>query len=65
MTADAVVRAVQTDLEARSALGMKKYGAPLSDPQALETRLQHLHEELLDGANYIKGALMMLRGELP
>jgi hypothetical protein len=66
MTAeDRVVVAVTADLAARAALGIKKYGVTLAaSPADLRANLQHLYEELLDGANYAKRAMMKLDGEI-
>jgi hypothetical protein len=62
---DTVVQGVCADLRARSELGLKKYGIGLdANGNTHRQRLQHLYEELLDGANYIKGAIMQLDGVL-
>jgi hypothetical protein len=55
MVSGVIVAAVQADLEARAALGLRKYGVTLdrTDLTAAEW-LQHLYEELLDAACYIK-----------
>jgi hypothetical protein len=65
MTHDRVVDAVRADLLRRAELGLRKYGVTLDQsPDALRPRLQHLYEELLDGANYVKGIIMLLDGEI-
>jgi hypothetical protein len=50
---------VINDLVSRENKGMNKYGAAL-DYQTRDDMLQHLYEELLDGAMYIK-TLMLQR----
>lgn len=63
---DYVVRKIREDLLSRSRVGIAKYGVTLEKSNlTLEQFLQHHYEELLDAANYVKGALMVLRGELP
>lgn len=61
------MRAVCTDLQQRSALGIKKYGRPLHRATELTLRdwLQHQYEELLDAANYCKAAILHLDGVNP
>lgn len=52
---DKIVQSVIEDLKSRSELGVKKYGTTLDRSDLSETEwLQHLYEELLDAANYIK-----------
>lgn len=47
------------ELIQREAVGIKKYGVSLTDAKLThEQVLQHLLEEQLDGANYIRKALM-------
>lgn len=61
---DAVVACVRADLLRRSLLGIKKYGTTIADnPADLEARLQHAYEEVLDLANYLKWALMKMKGD--
>jgi|HubBroStandDraft_4_1064222.scaffolds.fasta_scaffold00554_20 hypothetical protein len=66
-TIDKVMEAVVDDLRSRSAVGLKKYGRPLSANPQLPLRmwLQHQYEELLDAANYCKCAMMKMDGEFP
>lgn len=64
-TIDKVVEAVRADLLRRSELGIKKYGTTLSDGgYSYRQYLQHAYEEALDLSNYLKGAIMVLDGEL-
>lgn len=55
---DSIVDAVRNDLKQRSEVGIKKYGVTL-DRTDLSTKewLQHLYEETLDSALYIKKLL--------
>lgn len=49
------------DIAMRQAMGTRKYGTTLQDnPAPLTARLQHLYEELLDGANYAKWCMLRL-----
>lgn len=60
---DAVVEAVRADLHRRSQLGIAKYGTTLAENHAdHRAKLQHFYEELLDGANYCKWAIIELDG---
>lgn len=53
------------DIARRQAMGTRKYGTTLADnPAALPQRLQHLYEELLDGANYTKWAMVQLQRQV-
>jgi hypothetical protein len=53
--ADSIVSAVQADLSARSERGVKKYGVTLDRTDLTESDWkQHLYEELLDAALYLK-----------
>jgi hypothetical protein len=62
---DGVIEAVRADLLRRSQLGLAKYGVPLSaGTLSLRDFLQHAYEECLDQANYLKGAIMTLDGEI-
>lgn len=62
---DRVVEAVREDLVKRSEAGLRKYGVTLDkNGDSMRVRLQHLYEELLDGANYIKSLMMLIDGEL-
>lgn len=61
MTTDPVIEAVRADLLARSQKGIVKYGTTLGDNEASELeRLQHLYEELLDGAAYCKWRMLQI-----
>ncbi len=53
--ADSIVTAVQSDLEARAARGLAKYGTNM-DRTDLTRRdwLQHAYEECLDQALYLR-----------
>ena len=63
---DPVVEAVRQDLHARSQRGLLKYGVSLGRSDLrLTDWLQHLYEELLDAALYVKRSIMTLRGDLP
>lgn len=58
---DPVVEAVRADLLARSVVGLAKYGTTLAaNDLPMRDRLQHLYEELLDGANYCKWLMMKI-----
>lgn len=49
---------VCTEIMQRQAMGKRKYGTTLAEnPAALIERLQHLKEELLDGALYAQWAI--------
>lgn len=59
--ADPIVAAVQADLEARSRLGMEKYGVGLDRGDlSLRDWLVHQYEELLDAACYTKAAIVRM-----
>lgn len=50
------------EIEKRQKRGIEKYGLTLSDNMAeLEARLQHMKEELLDGAIYCQWAINKIR----
>ena len=50
-----IVEYVKQDLEARAALGLKKYGVTLERDDLSDTEwLQHAYEEALDLACYLK-----------
>lgn len=52
---DPIVEAVREDLLKRSQLGIAKYGTTLAENNAgRQEWLQHIYEELLDAANYLK-----------
>lgn len=53
MKTDNIVEQVKADLSSRSALGIIKYGTTLEENNT-DDFLQHLYEELLDAACYIK-----------
>lgn len=58
---DPIVDAVCAKLQARSAVGLKKYGTTLADNVAtVKEKLTHIQEELMDGANYVE---WLLEGE--
>lgn len=58
---DLVVEAVRADLLRRSQVGILKYGVTLERTDLdLRAWLQHLYEEMLDGANYAKRMLIEL-----
>lgn len=63
---DPIIEAVREDLHRRSQLGIAKYGTTLADnPADHKAKLQHAYEEALDGANYLKWAILELeRGEV-
>lgn len=55
---DAVVEANRALLLQRSQVGIKKYGTALDDANLSQRQLvQHMLEELLDGANYAQALL--------
>lgn len=63
---DKVIDAVCQDLQHRSEVGVRKYGVTLERRDlSLVDWLQHTYEETLDSANYLKRAIMEIRGELP
>lgn len=65
MTKDKVVLNVIKDLNERSKIGVVKYKTTLDvSNMELTEWLQHAYEECLDQANYLKGALMLLKGEI-
>lgn len=56
--------AVCTDIQARAALGLQKYGATLERTDIdLEGWLQHAYEEALDLACYLKRAMKELENQ--
>lgn len=55
---------VAGDIDARAALGMKRYGKPL-EPGSVRDALQNAYEESLDQAIYLKQALLSLDGSTP
>lgn len=62
---DAVVEAVREMLLQRSRIGLAKYGRGLDRFEGGERDiLQHMLEEMLDGANYIMTRIMMIDGEV-
>lgn len=64
---DSVIDHVRADLLQRSQFGLKKYGRGLDKRQDidLEGWLKHQYEELLDAANYVKCAILLLEGKFP
>lgn len=68
MKTDPIVDSVCADLQARSAVGIAKYGVTLNDAvdiHSLMYWLQHAYEETLDKANYLKAAIESLRKGRP
>lgn len=56
---DPVIDAVRADLHRRSQLGIKKYGTTLAENSAEHrAQLEHIYNEVLDAANYLKWAMM-------
>lgn len=65
MTTDLIVEAVRTDLLTRSQVGIQKYGTTLAEnPIQLRDWLQHAYEEMLDGANYLKAAIVKMDAQM-
>lgn len=61
---DPVVEAVREDLHKRSQVGIRKYGTTLDENKASHReRLQHVYEEVLDAANYLKWTIMQIDEE--
>lgn len=55
---------VIAEIKKRQQVGIKKYGLTLSqNMQELEARLQHLKEELLDGALYCQWAIDQIKAK--
>jgi hypothetical protein len=55
---------VIAEIKKRQQVGIKKYGLTLSQNMAeLEARLQHLKEELLDGALYCQWAIDQIKSK--
>ena len=55
---DTITPALQAELQARAAVGMKKYGVSLSGaPLSLRDALQMAKEEALDQAAYLQKAI--------
>ena len=55
---DPIVDAVCAKLQARSSVGIKKYGTTLAGNYATaKEKLIHIQEELMDAANYIEWLL--------
>lgn len=62
MTNDSNVNKVISDLQKRAEIGFKKYGTNTERTDlAPEDWLQHLYEELLDGAIYINAYLTSIK----
>lgn len=62
---DKIIAAVCADLQLRSEVGIKKYGVTLERTDLkLVDWLEHAYQETLDQANYLKRAIMDLKGEL-
>ena len=65
MVRDPIVTAVQVDLEARSVLGLAKYGTTLARTDLGRAEwLQHAYEEALDLALYLRRLLHETPGAL-
>jgi hypothetical protein len=63
-TQDPVVNAVRKDLLDRSTVGLKKYNISLSRTDlSLKDWHQHLYEEILDSANYLKRIIIELESK--
>lgn len=64
---DPVIEQLVAELRRRSAVGLKKYGAPLSrEDLSLKDWLQHALEETLDNAGYLQAAINSLEsGQRP
>lgn len=64
---DSVIDHVRADLLQRSQFGLKKYGRGIDKRQDIDLRgwLQHQYEELLDAANYVKAAILVMDGKFP
>lgn len=61
---DPVVEAVRADLLRRSRVGIAKYGVTLDRTDlSLRDWVNHIYEEVLDQANYLKRTLMELDRE--
>lgn len=57
---DPIVDAVCAKLQARSAVGIKKYGTTLAGNAAtVKEKLVHIQEELMDAANYVEWLLQV------
>ena len=62
MMTDPIVESVRDELHQRSQRGISKYGTTLALNHAeLTERIQHLKEELLDGALYCEWILQKLK----
>ncbi len=63
---DPVIEQLVAELRRRSAVGLKKYGAPLSrEDLSLKDWLQHALEETLDNAGYLQAAINSLESGHP
>ena len=59
LPADGITAAVMQDLCSRAERGLKKYNTTLEENNT-DDFLQHLYEELLDAAQYIKKEIVIL-----
>ena len=63
---DPVIEQLVAELRRRSAVGLKKYGVPLSRVDlALKDWLRHALEETLDNAGYLQAAINSLESGRP
>lgn len=61
LSKDPIVESVVAKLRARSEFGRVKYGMTLSQtPAEIRDRINHLQQELMDGANYCEWLLEKL-----
>jgi hypothetical protein len=59
---DGIVEYVCNKMRLRSEAGIKKYGTTLYESKAdIIARLNHLQEELMDGANYVEWVIREMR----
>lgn len=64
-TMSQVTASLVSELVKRDTVGIRKYGTSLDrDDLSLEEWLQHMKEEMLDGAGYAEAALVKLRRRL-
>lgn len=59
-----IEKLVCEDIAKRQQLGINKYGTTVADnPLELKQWMQHLYEELLDGAVYVRRAIVEMKKE--
>lgn len=59
-----IEKLVCEDIAKRQQLGINKYGTTVADnPLELKQWMQHLYEELLDGAVYVRRAIVEIEKE--